>query len=140
MKSLEDRLASAIVVFLKEIRDDNIEFKKELEAAGISVGFLAGCMAGNMDEYITKEIEYASQIGELYCPKCDEFFNYTQVNKNSGNNPRCLKCNNILEKNTCSECYESLYRNGIYQGIGLEGYIYCPICVQRVKLSKQRKG
>ncbi len=129
----DKKLTDIFVSMLRNKRDSFSYFRKELEEAGVSVGFLAFCMMSNIDEFIVDMMKFASAQGELLCLKCDDYFNYAQAVLDATDGPQCPRCGQKLEQAICSECGDALYRGEAYVGVSAKGRICCPQCASKLK-------
>lgn len=60
---------------VKQIKNLILEhFQEDLEKAGVSAIFVANYIEANADYIILDAIQAASEIGEVHCIKCDEYF------------------------------------------------------------------
>lgn len=141
-----ESLTAAIWSWLREYP----ELEKEANDAGVSVGFLAGYVAQNFTETISREIVEAAKCGELSCPKCARstgfYYNYKShlLKSNDKGELICPLCDTPLQSVTCSNCGENTYSQLVptkqgfqiihslhYHGHYVNGHVVCERC-QRI--------
>ncbi len=110
----------------------------ELHEAGVSSAFVASIIEDGEEvwHWIKSTIKQLGECGELYCARCDEYFNYNHVSSD-GKCLRCLRCNEKLFSDYCAACgYVGKEANKVL----IDGYLYCDECASKIYKSLLNGG
>lgn len=72
-------------------------YQDELDKAGVSARFVANYFEANIDYLIDDAINGASEIGEVHCIKCDEYFTIHDIAEIKTEDQDCVS-------GICKEC------------------------------------